>query len=492
MSKRTSFKDLNITKSGKVSGVGKGHEDQIENTRKVLDYELTMIHETNRIDEDGERVSYRVKVPYTGEEFTEFIQSIISTRPSNENDFNFKENVQRELRRRRPKGVEKLLLKHTILMGYEISYKGLRDELVFRVVATDRFIRGAMTRLTEYLRIALNNCQTEDELRVKWYIIKRILSGESLGIKRTEDSYGHGFEIHDNGYGYNSVYGELYGVMVMISEINPREMNALQGYTESIGIEEIHWSISNYIPANIRAVGNMEFNIVDTRQRKDNFYGVKYDLDMLNPGGKVGSMIEQHGKVDLVDVFKLRWMVNSLGKLTVTLVDLNMRASQMVETKKGYMENSKNKFKVLTWRIITWRSITGNLEYGFKEDESVEGIGVFRSINYTGLFNERRKLLKLEKLYCDIGENLEVKSISGTVGDRMRTNTKVLSTKVEDLFGFLYVNDKRFREEVDGYFKEFKDASVEMLMEVLESSKDINLPIMLIKKTYMRDSLVQM
>src|SRR5699024_7444962 len=178
MSKRTSFKDLNLTKSGKVSGEGKGHDYPIESTRKVLDYELTMIHETNRIDEDGERVSYRVKAPYTGEEFTEFIQSIISTRPSNENDFNFKDNVQRELRRSIPNGVEKLLLKHTILMGYEISYKGLRDELVFRVVATDRFIRGAMTRLTEYLRIALNKCQTEDELRVKWYIIKRILSGE--------------------------------------------------------------------------------------------------------------------------------------------------------------------------------------------------------------------------------------------------------------------------------------------------------------------------
>src|SRR5699024_5039807 len=153
--------------------------------------------------------------------------------------------------------------------------------------------------------------------------------------------------------------------------------------------------------------------------------------------------------------------------------------------KKGYMENSKGIFKVLTWR-----SLTGNLEYKFKEDESVEGIGVFRSINYTGLFSERRKLLKLEKLYCDIGDNLEVKSITGTVGDRMSTNTTVISTKVEDLFGILYVNDKRFREEVDGYFKEFKDASVEMLMEVLESSKDINLPIMLIKKTYMRDSLV--
>lgn len=469
MARRASFKDLNLKQTSE--GVQNNEDNVSGGIKKQLDFDLKMIHETSDIDEDGERVEYKIGIPYTDADFTQFVESIISTRTGNL-ESGFYNKVVETIKRGtvKNKSLQDLVKEQTILMGFSIKLNEFSDELVFRVVATDRLIRGAMTRLTKDLETALNKCKTEDELRVKWFLVKRILSGEKVEHQKGSSSYGHGFDLGKKGLGRNSVYGAMYGCMVMISEIDPKQMSMLRMLTEHYRITDIDWSISNYQPANIRVIGNMEFVVKDTRQVKNNFYGVKYDLKLEGSSPRVSQKIRERGNITIEDVLNNRWMVNSLTRLEVILVDFNIESVSV--RKRGSIEG----------RIVVRKFINSNID---KRDQikiqPIKDIGVFRSINYAGLFAPRTRKESIRK------ENLELGIPSGgTIPGTERDIEEIISVEaynISELFQFLYLSNQEFKDNVDSEFKEYKDAGVQVLLDVLESVKEVNLPLMLIMKS---------
>lgn len=381
-----------------------------------------------------------------------------------------------------PEMIRNNLRETYMIITVSVGYEDFKDELVFGLDA-GRNVKVIFEEILVRILRVLNMSKTKDELQVKWWLMKTMLSGRIPKGKEGNQEYAHGYSVSEKGLYSNRVHGYNYKLSVLMGNTTKTSSRYENVQTTNYKQTDVEWTLTNYILKNLEVISNTKFQMIDTRTRKGTFFGVKYEVGFRD---RVG------GEQLLRQELEIRWGFNKLEYIKVILLDFMPKLMQsnkeiVKQLTVPYKSGQNNYFEYIR------RFDYSNLDV---DDELLPGnirlpriatdIGIYKTVNYKNLFSRYDKGIGREYSLGITFEDGRGERIDKLDRQALGGNYPVYAIRLKcnsaELFQFLYVHDIEFKRDVDNYFKSYKLMGLDLFLEVLSSMRDYNLTDILVDK----------